>query len=137
MRYRLTLTLLSFLVLASTALAGTEVFTVSSVPASQAPRDAVVVELDKPARLDTALSEKLPVNREAAAEQVRQRLRSAEWRDTITQYEHAYAGLVRAWQLGVEQVPAVVVDGQYVVYGEPNVRKALAEIRAHQEEEIP
>lgn len=137
MRHRLTLTLLSFLVLASTALAGTEVFTVSSVPASQVPRDAVVVELDKPARLDTALSEKLPVNREAAAEQVRQRLRSAEWRDTINQYERAYTGLVRAWQLGVEQVPAVVVDGQYVVYGEPNVRKALAEIRAHQEEEIP
>ncbi|OTJ71748.1 hypothetical protein CAY98_34130 [Pseudomonas aeruginosa] len=30
-----------------------------------------------------------------------------------------------AWSLGVEKIPAVVVDRQYVVYGEPDVSRAL------------
>lgn len=30
-----------------------------------------------------------------------------------------------AWSLGIEKIPAVVVDRQYVVYGEPDVSRAL------------
>ncbi|MFY0038678.1 DUF1525 domain-containing protein [Acinetobacter baumannii] len=30
-----------------------------------------------------------------------------------------------AWSLGVEKIPAVVVDRQYVVYGEPDVPRAV------------
>ena len=44
-------------------------------------------------------------------------------------YGEAYSGLMRAWRLGVTKVPAVVVDGTYVVYGQPDVTAAVAEIR--------
>lgn len=43
----------------------------------------------------------------------------------------AYQGVVDAWSLGVTTIPAVIVDRLYVVYGEPDVAKAVALIEAH------
>jgi integrating conjugative element protein (TIGR03757 family) len=37
--------------------------------------------------------------------------------------------LTYAWRLGVTKIPAVV-DGRYVIYGEPDVAKATARIAA-------
>ncbi|MGH8391347.1 MAG: DUF1525 domain-containing protein, partial [Pseudomonas sp.] len=33
-----------------------------------------------------------------------------------------------AWSVGVEKIPAVVIDRRYVVYGEADVAKAIAQI---------
>ncbi len=33
-----------------------------------------------------------------------------------------------AWSLGITRIPAVVVDHRYVVYGDPNLERALAKI---------
>lgn len=44
----------------------------------------------------------------------------------------AYQDVVDAWSLGITTIPAVVVDQRYVVYGEPDVAKAVALIEAHQ-----
>jgi integrating conjugative element protein (TIGR03757 family) len=43
----------------------------------------------------------------------------------------AYQGVVDAWSLGIITIPAVVVDQRYVVYGEPDVAKAVVLIEAH------
>lgn len=112
------------------AMAAIEVFTVSGVPATHVPDNATVVELDKPARLDKQLSDGLPRTRKSAVRVVQQRLPSFE-----KVYGEAYTGLVRAWHLGVTKLPAVVVNGQYVVYGQPNVRAAVAEINRAQASE--
>src|SRR3989344_4580720 len=40
----------------------------------------------------------------------------------------AYQGITDAWSLGVTSLPAVVVDRRYVVYGEPDVARAVARI---------
>ena len=43
----------------------------------------------------------------------------------------AYQGVTDAWSLGITSLPAVVVDQRYVVYGEPDVARAVARIEQH------
>ena len=42
-----------------------------------------------------------------------------------------YQGVTDAWSLGVTTIPAVVVDQRFVVYGEPDVARAVARIEQH------
>lgn len=115
----------TILLLASlSATAQTEVFTVAGEPVTHVPDGVTVIELDKPSRLDKQLSEGLPDNKAAAAKAVQRRLPSLK-----QAYGQAYRGLISAWRLGIKRVPAVVVNGRYVVYGQPDVAAAVAEIR--------
>ncbi|MEN1465372.1 DUF1525 domain-containing protein, partial [Pseudomonas aeruginosa] len=43
----------------------------------------------------------------------------------------AYQGVTDAWSLDVTTIPAVVVDQRFVVYGEPDVARAVARIEQH------
>lgn len=108
--------------------AGVEIFTVAGQPVTNVPDDSVVIELDAPARLDAQLSTNLPANRDQARREVQRRFHSPEWDDVMSQYRHAATGVARAWMIGVEKIPAVVVDSRYVVYGQPDVAAALREI---------
>jgi len=47
----------------------------------------------------------------------------------------AYQGVADAWSLGITTIPAVVVDQRYVVYGEPDVARAIARIEQHRRAE--
>ena len=91
---------------------------------------ARVIELDLPQRIEADLASGLPADSSRAASLVQQRLLTGgqEWQQRIAV---AYQGVTDAWGLGIAKVPAVVVDRQYVVYGEPDVARALARIEAH------
>jgi len=104
-----------------------EVFTTAGEPVVNVPSGVAVLELDAPARLDAELSRELPADPDVAADLMRERVTTAEWQETADCYADRYLGLVRAWQLGVEKVPAVVIDGRYVIYGQPDVAQALNE----------
>lgn len=96
----------------------------------QAPIGVRVIELDLPAGIEAELTAHLAnvAGRSAAA--VEQRLREG---GTALQQRIgiAYQGVVDAWSLGITTIPAVVVDQHYVVYGEPDVAKAVALINSH------
>ena len=47
----------------------------------------------------------------------------------------AYQGVADAWSLGITTIPAVVVDQRYVVYGEPDVARAIARVELHRRAE--
>src|SRR5690554_466140 len=115
--------------LAGSALAGpaVEVFTTAGEPAVNVPSGVAVIELDAPGRLDAELSHDLPADAELASALMRERMATPEWQEMADRYADSYVGLARAWQLGVEKVPAVVIDGRYVIYGQPDVAKALRE----------
>ncbi|SDK74789.1 TIGR03757 family integrating conjugative element protein [Billgrantia gudaonensis] len=115
--------------LAGSALAepAVEVFTTAGEPAVNVPSGVAVLELDAPGRLDASLSQDLPADPEVAEGLMRERMANNEWQETADRYADSYLGLVRAWQLGVEKVPAVVIDGRYVIYGQPDVAEALRE----------
>ena len=115
--------------LAVPALAGPaiEVFTTAGGPAVNVPSGVAVIELDAPGRLDAELSQDLPADPELAEALMRERMATPEWQETADRYADSYLGLARAWQLGVEKVPAVVIDGRHVIYGQPDVAQALNE----------
>ncbi|WP_245904575.1 TIGR03757 family integrating conjugative element protein [Billgrantia lactosivorans] len=113
-----------------------EIFTVAGEPVTNVPSGAAVIELDAPARLDAELSEDLPAEAEAAKAVMLERMQSPKWVDITQRYAERHIGVTRAWMLGVESVPAVVVDSQYVVYGEPDVSAAVIEILRAREEVV-
>lgn len=92
-----------------------------------APTGVRVVHLDAAQHLKTRLNSNLPTNPDRAAAVARQRLQDGG-EPLQKQLALAYQGLVDAWSLGVTHIPAVVVDRQYVVYGDPDVSRALIDI---------
>ncbi|KTT49724.1 thioredoxin [Pseudomonas oryzihabitans] len=89
---------------------------------------ARVVLLDAPERLEQQLSEGLPADPRQAAALMQQRLRSASAQQLSRDLVKAHQDVADAWSLGVTKVPAVVVDGRYVVYGQSDVAAAVASI---------
>ena len=96
----------------------------------RATSDARLIELDQPARIKAELSAQLPTDPARGAALAHQRLQDGG-NALQARLATAYQGVVDAWSLGVTTIPAVIVDRRYVVYGEPDVAKALALIEAH------
>ncbi|MBU9638051.1 MULTISPECIES: TIGR03757 family integrating conjugative element protein [Burkholderia cepacia complex] len=96
----------------------------------QATADARVIELDQPARIEAELSAGLPQDQNRAAILARQRLQ-ANGGALAKRLARAYQGDADAWGLGLAKIPAVVVDRRYVVYGDPDVARAVARINAY------
>lgn len=88
--------------------------------------DHRVVLLDDQQRLEDHLTSKLPSNHADAASSIQSYLASPEGTTFQRELTKAQQGLTDAWSLGVEKIPAVVVDLRYVVYGESDVSKAIA-----------
>ncbi|MBK3867344.1 TIGR03757 family integrating conjugative element protein [Pseudomonas stutzeri] len=90
-----------------------------------------VIELDQPARIKGELGAHLPADPTRSTAVVQQRLKDGG-NALQARLVAAYQDVVDAWSLGITTIPAVVVDQRYVVYGEPDVAKAVALIEAHQ-----
>ena len=89
-----------------------------------------LIELDKAYRIEAELSAQLPADPEQATAIVKRRLNSGG-ADFQRRTASAYQGVTDAWSLGITSLPAVVVDQRYVVYGEPDVARAVARIEQH------
>ncbi|MDR2452762.1 MAG: TIGR03757 family integrating conjugative element protein [Candidatus Accumulibacter sp.] len=89
---------------------------------------ARVIELDLPARIEAELSSGLPSDPARAANLARQRMGDRALPGRLLA---AYQGIAEARNLKIAKIPAVVVDGRYVVYGDPNVARAIARIDAY------
>lgn len=96
----------------------------------QATGGARLIELDHSARIEAELGAHVPADPSRGAAMVQQRLYSGGV-ELQQRLGAAYQGVVDAWSLGVTTIPAVIVDHRYVVYGEPDVAKAVALIEAH------
>lgn len=118
------------ILIASQARADEILVVTDSLHLVQAPADVRIIELDLPARIEAELAAHLPsdINRSTAL--IQQRLASGG-EELQQRIATAYQGVLEAWSLGITTLPAVVVDRHYVVYGEPNVAKAVALIEAH------
>ncbi|RED02021.1 TIGR03757 family integrating conjugative element protein [Ectopseudomonas oleovorans] len=90
--------------------------------------EARIVLLDAPERLEQQLSEGLPADPRQAAAIMQQRMRSASAQQLGRDLAKAHQNVADAWSLGVAKLPAVVVDRQYVIYGQHDVAAAVASI---------
>ena len=104
------------------------VFTLSTIPVRA--HGAAVHELDRGDRLAAAFGADLPADPAKALAEARRRLASRAGRDLRSGLARAAAGNALAARLGIERLPAVVVDGRYVVYGVRDVRRALIRVAA-------
>ncbi|MCG5526388.1 TIGR03757 family integrating conjugative element protein [Ectothiorhodospira haloalkaliphila] len=88
-----------------------------------------VFDLGAAARFEDQLSEGLSADPATAQAQVRQRLQDLG-PEIEARLREAFGGLVRADQLGIDRLPAVVFDdGQAVVYGVTDLPTALSHYR--------
>ena len=72
----------------------------------------------------------LPDDPERALAEARRRLETPAGRATLARLAEAATGNVLAARLGIEKLPAVVVDGRYVVYGVRDVARAVERVAA-------
>ncbi|WP_374072928.1 TIGR03757 family integrating conjugative element protein [Alloalcanivorax xenomutans] len=95
-----------------------------------APDGVSVIHLDTASEIEAELASGLPADPQRAEVIVRQRLADG---DTNLQAHlaSAYQGVLDAWNLGITKLPAVVVEGRYVVYGDADVARAMATIEAY------
>ena len=93
-----------------------------------------LIELDEAPRIEAELSANLPTDPDQATAMVKRRLTQGGT-DLQRRIATAYQGVTDAWSLGITAVPAVVVDQRYVVYGEPDVARAIARIEQHRRTE--
>ncbi|MEW8145898.1 MAG: TIGR03757 family integrating conjugative element protein [Candidatus Thiodiazotropha endolucinida] len=92
-----------------------------------------VYELDGIRRTEAILSEGLPTDPEQSKQIVLQQFQQLVQEDR-TRMQHTAMGLAKAMQYGVDRYPAIVFDGQAVVYGVTDVQSALAHYRAWRRE---
>lgn len=102
------------------------IYTIRSIPIS-APPEATIVHLDDAGAIEEELSAGLSHDPALAITTARQRLADGGAR-LQRDLAAAYEGIAEAWSLGITTLPAVVVDRRYIIYGEADVARAIAQI---------
>lgn len=100
-----------------------EVFSNSAIYLTNA-RDARVYLLDALEVLDRELSAGLPASEREAQALVRRRLQSMGTAKLADRTRLGAEGIVQAARYGVDRVPAIVINGQYVIYGVTDIDAA-------------
>lgn len=112
------------------------VFTARTAPPmagiSKADRLWVLGDIDEPF---SALRFENPGDANAAKRLAAARIQSPAGQAAIEKVKAIGAATVMAWRYGIDKLPAVLVDREYVVYGESSVSAALARIERHRNEE--
>lgn len=90
-----------------------------------APSGTRIILVDDQQRLEERLSHQLPADPRQAATTIQSFLATPAGKRLQSDLAQAQQGVTDAWSVGVEKIPAVVVDRRYVVYGEPDVAKAV------------
>jgi integrating conjugative element protein (TIGR03757 family) len=89
-------------------------------------RDARVYLLDAMEVLDSELSVGLPANERDAQTILRQRLHALGAAALASRTKSAAEGIVQSARYGVDRIPAVVVNGEAVIYGVTDIDVARA-----------
>ncbi len=105
------------------------VFTTQRLPALQrldlATEVFVLDTIEKPLK---NLSFQNPKNETAARQHAMAVIRSSEGQAVLAQLKTHAQAVAIAWQSGIAKLPAVLIDGNYVVYGEYDVQVAIDRI---------
>lgn len=118
-------------VLAESPSTAIEVFTDSMNPVANGVDGITVYYIDRIDRLQKELSKDLPANPEAAKQAALHRFQRMD-NKLSHELENAANGLVQAMQYGIDRYPAIVFDGNAVVYGITDVRAATQRYRQWQ-----
>ncbi|EBX1769705.1 TIGR03757 family integrating conjugative element protein [Salmonella enterica subsp. enterica serovar Poona] len=127
--------LLSVLLLSLPSRAEMVVYTDHAHSPSGVTGDTRVIWLDAPEQLQQSLFSTLTSDPKEAERRAQAVIHSAGWQQKQAELAQAYRGLLQAWSLGLQKYPAVVSDGQYVVYGTADVVVAEGLFHSHRTRE--
>ncbi|MCP3680718.1 MAG: DUF1525 domain-containing protein [Gammaproteobacteria bacterium] len=105
-----------------------EVFTVQAIPVSDHHVQAKICVLDKAKGIEQAINQSLQSQSDTDRTTLRQ-LYGQQFQLLSDQKVCRF----RAASLGVKFLPAVVVNGQYVMYGNPDIASSLAAYHTYRE----
>ena len=114
---------LSALAIAGEAAPAIEVFTDSTFQFVSDSDNTAIYVMDRINQLQQVLSADLPSDPENAKQLVLARFQRMD-PQLSSELESAAKGLAQAMQYGINRYPAIVFDGDAVVYGVPDVRAA-------------
>ena len=100
-----------------------EVFTDSRTPVRNNHSSATVYKVDRIDLFQQALSEGLPSDPETAKQAALHRFQRMD-SQISSELENTAKGLVQAMQYGIDRYPAIVFDGEIVVYGITDIQAA-------------
>lgn len=83
-----------------------------------------IYELDSIQRIEAKLSEGLTADPEQAKQVVLQRFQQLHEEDRA-RMQRAAMGLAKAMQYGIDRYPAIVFDGEVIIYGVTDIGEAL------------
>ncbi|MFC1361371.1 MAG: TIGR03757 family integrating conjugative element protein [gamma proteobacterium symbiont of Clathrolucina costata] len=95
--------------------------------------DVTIYEIDGIESMEKDLSVGMPADPEKSKRIALERIQHMDNQST-TKMRMAALGLAKATQYGVDRYPAIVFDGQAVVYGVTDVQSALAHYRVWRRE---
>ncbi len=124
--------LLTLFLLPTPAIATVDVFTLTHYPAPSPNEEVQVFYLNEMLRLEHKLSRTLSADSKQAEAEAKQFIQTENISHKESPWLKAISGITKAWALGIEKVPAVVFDEQYVVYGTTDLdvaRGLLAQFR--------
>jgi integrating conjugative element protein (TIGR03757 family) len=121
-----------------------EIFTASDEPATNwqevsAPlkeTDVRVYLLDEIHRLEGELSQRLPADAQSAERAVLEHLQHLD-KDRRDRVAESALALARAVELDIDRYPAIVIDGQWVLYGLTDISAAVTLYRRWQASQRP
>ncbi|MEX2123893.1 MAG: TIGR03757 family integrating conjugative element protein [Woeseia sp.] len=109
-----------------------EIFTTSDEPATNLQEvsaslketDIRVYWLDGIHRFEVELSQRLPADAQSAERAVLERLQHLD-KDRRDRVAESALALARAVELGIDRYPAIVIDGQWILYGLTDLSAAV------------
>jgi integrating conjugative element protein (TIGR03757 family) len=114
------------LLMPASVLAGTVLYTDAHHPPTHIDASVSVIYLDGPEQLQAQLFGELSSNPDDAQRQAQAVLQSPQLQAHEQELATVSRAVVRAWELRVKKVPAVVFDDKEVVYGTADVAQAVA-----------
>lgn len=108
------------------------IFTTADYPITQLAANISVYYLDVPEKLTSETFSSLPADSKSAEQQARKIMSSSEWQQQDAALRESFKGVIKAWSLGIEKVPAIVMEGRFVVYGTTNVEVAREKLKQFQ-----
>lgn len=121
--------IMTSLVLAGQACADVVLYTDRHHPPIDNDPPVTVVWLDAPDTVQQQIFGNLAIEPYKAERQAKALPQSPNWARQQAQLVDAWQGVLKAWQLGIRKVPAVVFDDRDVVYGTTDIQRA-AQLRA-------
>ncbi len=112
-----------------------EVFMAGDAPHLEKTAGVTVYRIDAIDRLQAVLSRELPGDPQTARDIVLARFARLD-ADQGLRLENAARGLARAMRYGIDRYPAIIFDGQAVVYGVPDIDVARQLWRAWQKAQV-